>query len=82
MTCDTHGGEDHRPAGFWWENLRKRYHFEDLGVDGRIILKWILNKLAGRAWTELIWLRIGTTDGSCEDANEPSRSIKCGEILN
>jgi hypothetical protein len=23
---------------FWWENLRKRDNFEDLGVDGRIIL--------------------------------------------
>ena len=34
-------------------------HFEDLGVDGRIILKWILNKSVGRSWTELIWLRIG-----------------------
>jgi hypothetical protein len=24
-------------AGFWWENLRKRGHLEDPGVDGRII---------------------------------------------
>jgi hypothetical protein len=24
---------------FWWENLRKRGHSEDPGVDGRIILK-------------------------------------------
>jgi hypothetical protein len=30
------GGEAHK--GFWWENLRKRESFEDLGVDGRIIL--------------------------------------------
>jgi hypothetical protein len=22
---------------FWWGSLRKRDHFEDLGVDGRII---------------------------------------------
>ena len=26
-------------AGFWWENLRERDHSENLGVDGRIILK-------------------------------------------
>jgi hypothetical protein len=26
-------------AAFWWEDLRGRDHFEDLGVDGRIILK-------------------------------------------
>ena len=28
----------------WWKNLRKREHLEDSGVDGRIILKWILEK--------------------------------------
>jgi hypothetical protein len=30
--------------GFWWGNLRGRNHFEDLGLDGRIILKWIFKK--------------------------------------
>ena len=29
-------------------------------LNGRIILKWILVKLDGRAWTGSIWLRIGT----------------------
>jgi hypothetical protein len=32
---------------------------EALSVDGEIILKWILKKKYERAWTELIWLRIG-----------------------
>jgi hypothetical protein len=27
--------------GLGGENLRERYHLEDLGVDGRIILNWI-----------------------------------------
>jgi hypothetical protein len=29
---------------FWLENLKGRDHLEDLGVDGDIILEWILGK--------------------------------------
>jgi hypothetical protein len=46
-------------TGFWWRNLRERDHFEDPGVDGRIVLKWILWKYDG-GQTELMLLRIGT----------------------
>ena len=31
-------------TGFRWGNLRERDHFGDLGVDGRIILRWIFRK--------------------------------------
>jgi len=32
-----------------------------IGVDWRIILRWIFNNwFGGGAWTGLIWLRIGT----------------------
>jgi hypothetical protein len=38
-----------------------RRHLED--PDGRIILKWIFKKWDGKAWTEVIWLRIWTGGG-------------------
>jgi hypothetical protein len=49
-------------TGFCWGNLRESNHFEDPGVDGKIILRWIFRKCDG-AWTGLIWLRIETGDG-------------------
>jgi hypothetical protein len=36
---------------------------KDLGVDGWIILEWILGKYGGKMWIEFIWLRIQTSDG-------------------
>jgi hypothetical protein len=48
--CSRYGaGEVH--AGFWWRELRERDHMEDVGVDGRIILKWIFKKRGEEAWT-------------------------------
>jgi hypothetical protein len=31
--------------GFWWGNLRERDQSEDLGIGGRIVLKWIFKAL-------------------------------------
>jgi hypothetical protein len=39
------------------DSLNGRDHSENLGADGRIILKLILRKEGGRVWTALIWLR-------------------------
>jgi len=47
-------------TGSWWGNLRKRDHLEEPGVDGRIILRWILRKWNVEAWTGSSWHRIGT----------------------
>ena len=56
-------------------------HLEDLGIDGRIILKWIFKKWNGEARTGLFRLSIGTGAVSRECSNEPMRSIKYGEFL-
>ena len=47
-------------AGFWWVELSEREQLEDLGVDGRIILKRIFEKRDGEALSQFIWCRIGT----------------------
>jgi len=36
---------------FWLKNLMGRDHLEDIGIDGRVILEWILLKYSGRVWT-------------------------------
>jgi len=61
--CSTHEGKERYIQDFGGEELRERDHLGDLGVDVRIILKWISKKVDGLAWTGLIWLRIGTNCG-------------------
>jgi hypothetical protein len=40
-----------------------KYHLRYLCVDGRIILKWILEKYSVRMWTGCMWLRVGPMAG-------------------
>ena len=29
---------------FWWEDIKERNHLEDLGLDVKLILKWVFKK--------------------------------------
>ena len=60
---------------------RERDYFEDLGVDGRIILKWIVKKKDGEAKTGLLWLRTGTVTGTCKCGDELPDFIKGKKFL-
>jgi hypothetical protein len=59
----TRMGEKKMHTVIWLENLKERDHSEDGGVDGKIILKWILGKQSGKVWIEYIWLRIESSGG-------------------
>jgi hypothetical protein len=51
---------------------------EDLGIDGRILLEWILKIWNGRTWTNLILLDQRQVLGCCVYGNEISCFIQCG----
>jgi hypothetical protein len=47
-------------------------HLEDLGLNGRIILKWVFMKLCGNAWAALNWLKKVQVTSAYECGNGPS----------
>jgi len=55
--CNTYRGEVRCIQGCGGEKLKDRDHLEGLGVDGRIILRWIYRKWFGATWTGLIWFQ-------------------------
>jgi hypothetical protein len=56
--------------------LEGKRPLESLDVDGKIILKLVLEKSNGM-WIGFIWLRIGPVMSPCENRNKSSDSIKC-----
>jgi hypothetical protein len=59
-----------------WEMYTK-FCLEILGVEVRLILKWIIGKYGEGVWFGLIWLRTGC----CEHSDEPLGSMKDSEFL-
>jgi hypothetical protein len=68
-------GTDEKCIKILVKNLKGKDHLQDLGVDGRIILKLIF-KEDGKVWTGFIKPKIGTSSG-----NEPSTYIKDGNFF-
>jgi len=75
------GGAGEVHTEFWWGDQRKGDNLEGLGIYGGDNIIWIFKTWGWVAWTGLIWLKIGKVTGTCECGNEPSGSIKCGELL-
>jgi hypothetical protein len=40
-------------TGFWWGNLMETDHLEDLGLDGKVILRFILKEIG---WEGMNWI--------------------------
>jgi hypothetical protein len=56
-------------------------HLGDTGVEGRKVLKWFLNTLYVRVWTESIWLKLGTRRWSVITLHERSGTMKRWKFL-
>jgi hypothetical protein len=66
---------------FLFEILKGRDHSKDLGVNGRIILKWILGKWCVRCGLNSSGSEKGLVAGSCQHGNEPTIFMKGGKHL-
>ena len=53
--CGTYGGKGEMHTGFWWGNLNQRDKLEDLGVDGRKMIKMDLKE---RRWQIVDWINM------------------------
>jgi hypothetical protein len=62
------------------DDLTERDYLEDLGLDGRIILKRIFKKWDGRAWTGLVWHE-GRCGWCAIGGDENSYTVRCGELV-
>jgi hypothetical protein len=49
-------------TGFWLGGPKVRDHWEDLGVGGRITLRWSIERYRSMGKTGFSWLRIESND--------------------
>jgi len=61
--CGAYGRGEGGCIGSWRGNRREGVHWENLGVDGWIILGWISRRWDVGIWTGLGWPRIETGGG-------------------
>jgi len=53
--CGVCGGENKCiHTGFWWGAVKGRDHMQDLGINGRIALMWILRREDEMLWTGFV----------------------------
>ena len=78
--CGKFGGRTDVHMGLWWGNGKERNHLEDLGMDGRVMLKWILRNVMVMRVLNLAGSGQGQVLGCCEHGYEPWSSIKCGNF--
>ena len=64
QACEMHVREGNA-TDILLENFKVKYTFEDVGVNGKRIVKFMWRKQKERVWAKLIWLRIGT-GGTCQ----------------
>jgi len=69
--CDSHGGRNEILEWFYWKSLKEIGYLQDLGIDQRIILEWMLRKQDGGCGLHSSGLGQGREAGCCEHRNEP-----------
>jgi len=67
-------------AEIWWGDSKEGDQYGDRGVDGRIILKRILQKCIGRHRLDYCGSGWGQVAGACDCGSEHSGLTKCGKF--
>jgi len=65
---------------FWWGNLKQTDHLQDLDLDMRIILRWVL----GKWWDSMDWFGLAQqlqVLGCHKHCNVALGSVKCSKFL-